>query len=51
MIANGVLASLNISKDRGEISEGKAYQLDEQQQDIIDTIIEVLVSFQLRFGN
>ena len=45
MIANGVLAALNISKDRGEITEGKAYQLDEQQQDIIDTIIEVLVSF------
>ena len=41
MIANGVLAALNISKDRGEISEGKAYQLDEQQQEIIDTVIEV----------
>ena len=41
MIANGILAALNISKDHGEISEGKAYQLDEQQQEIIDTVIEV----------
>ena len=42
MIANGVLAALNISKDRVEITEGKAYQLDEQQQEIIDTVIEVI---------
>ena len=41
MIANGVLAALNISKDQGEITDGKAYQLDEQQQEIIDTVIEV----------
>ena len=48
MIANGVLAALNISKDRGEISEGKAYQLDEQQQNIIDTVIEVILIFSLK---
>ena len=41
MIANGVLAALNINKDRGEITEGKAYQLDEQQQEIIDIVTEV----------
>ena len=41
MIANGMLAALNISKDRGQITEGKAYQLDEQQQEIIDTVVEV----------
>ena len=42
MIANGILASLNISKDRGMVSEGKMFSLDKQQQEIIDTIVEVL---------
>ena len=47
MIANGILAALNISKDLGEITEGKACQLDEQQQEIIDTVIEVLIYFNM----
>ena len=41
LIANGILASLNISKDRGMVSEGKMFELDKQQQEIIDTIVKV----------
>ena len=41
LIANGILASLNISKDRGMVSEGKMFALDKQQQYVIDTIVEV----------
>ena len=50
LIANGILASLNISKDRGTVSEGKMFALDKQQQEIIDTIVEVNseISFVLR---
>lgn len=33
--ANGILTIMNISKDKGEVTEGKAFHLDPQQRDII----------------
>ena len=41
LIANGILASLNISKDRGEVSEGRVFALNEQQREIIDLVVKV----------
>ena len=49
LIANGILASLNISKDRGMVSEGKMFALDKQQQDVIDIIVEVKSSTKIYF--
>ena len=42
LIANGILASLNISKDRGEVSEGRVLALNDQQREIIDLVVKVL---------
>ena len=39
--ANGVMAALNISKDRGEVSDGRAFQLDDQQNQIINRFRDV----------
>ena len=33
--ANGVLAIMNISKDKGDVTEGRAFHLDTQQKKII----------------
>ena len=41
LIANGILASLNISKDRGDVSEGRVFALNDQQSEIIDLIVKV----------
>ena len=39
--ANGVMAALNISKDKGEVSDGRAFQLDDQQNQIINWFRDV----------
>ena len=38
---NGVIAALNIMKDKGEVSSGKLYQLDECQRHVIQKCNEV----------
>ena len=45
LIANGILASLNISKDRGEVSEGRVFALNDQQKEIIDLVVKVRTNF------
>ena len=40
--ANGILTIMNMSKERGEITEGKAFHLDEDQQDIISQLSQVV---------
>ena len=45
LIANGILASLNISKDRGEVSEGRVFALNDQQRDIIDLVVKIRTIF------
>lgn len=49
LIANGVMAGLNLTKDLGEVSAGKAYRLDSQQAEIINTMREVGIQHQQIF--
>lgn len=39
---NGVVAALNIIKDKGDISQGRLFQLDSKQEQIIQTFAKVL---------
>ena len=41
LIANGILASMNIAKDRAEVSEGRVFALNDQQKEIIDLVVKV----------
>ena len=41
LYSKGVMASLSISYDKGEISEGKMFSLDQDQQDVIKNYYEV----------
>ena len=41
LYSTGVMASLSITKDKGNITEGKEFSLDEDQQDIIKDFAEV----------
>ena len=44
LIEKGVLAAIDISKDRGEISGGRIFALDEDQQELNDLLREVFVN-------
>ena len=46
LMSNGVLACMNISKDKGEVTEGKAFHLDTQQRKIIRQLSEIVCMFQ-----
>ena len=39
---NGVVAALNIIKDKGDISQGRLFQLDSKQREIIQTFAKVI---------
>lgn len=41
--AKGILAIMNISKDKGEVSEGKAFHLDAQQKEIIKRLSQNVI--------
>ena len=40
--ANGVITVMNMSKDKGDVSEGKAFHLDSQQQYIISKLSDAV---------
>ena len=44
--ANGVITVMNMSKDKGLVSEGKAFNLDWQQQRIITKLSQTVRNFQ-----
>ena len=39
--ANGIIATMNISKDLGEVTEGKVFHLDDQQKTVMSDIRDV----------
>lgn len=45
MIANGVMSVLNIIKDRGDLSGGRLFMLDQQQQKIISAFGKTVRNF------
>ena len=42
--ANGIIATMNISKDLGEITDGKVFWLDDQQKEVISIVRDVSFS-------
>ena len=42
--SNGIIATMNISKDLGEATEGKVFQLDDQQREVISIVQDVSFS-------
>ena len=42
--SNGIIATMNISKDLGEATEGKVFQLDDQQREVIGIVQDVSLS-------
>ena len=42
LIKTTVLASLNLSKERGQLSEGKFYAMDDEQQEIFKEFLKVI---------
>ena len=49
--ANGIIAAMNISKDLGEVTEGKVFRLDEQQKTVMSDIRDVSFFHVLTFKN
>ena len=45
LYSKGVMASLSISYDKGKVSEGKLFSLDQDQQDVIKRFDEVCILF------
>ena len=41
LYSKGVMASLSISSDKGKVTEGKLFSLDQDQQDVIKRYDEV----------
>ena len=41
LFANGAMASLSITQDKGKVTEGKIFSLDEDQQSVIKEFVEV----------
>ena len=39
--SNGIIATMNISKDLGEVTDGKMYRLDDQQKKVMATVRNV----------
>ena len=49
LIEKGILAAIDISKDRGEITGGRIFALDKDQKEINDALREVFLSKLSRF--
>ena len=45
MIEKGIMAAIDISKDRGEITGGRIFAFDKDQQEINDQLSEVIVIY------
>ena len=41
---NGIIAIMNISKDLGEVTEGKVFHLDDQQREVLSIVQDVSLS-------
>ena len=42
--SNGIIAIMNISKDLGEVTEGKVFHLDDQQREVLSIVQDVSLS-------
>ena len=42
--SNGIIAIMNISKDLGEVTEGKVFHLDDQQREVLSIVQDVSFS-------
>ena len=42
--SNGIIAMMNISKDLGEVTEGKVFHLDDQQREVLSIVQDVSLS-------
>ena len=42
--SNGIIATMNISKDLGEVTEGKVFHLDDQQREVLSIVQDVSLS-------